>query len=556
MGSVLAMPRVAAEGRGLALGLGLLCAAAAAADCGGRATALADVRGVGGAPLPPGRAVTVEAAVTGSFPGDAGLGGFFLESMQPPRAAVFVYAPELTRATAPQPGERWRLQARTGRHRGGIQLERVDGLQRCGAARVEPMPLSLPADATRLAAHAARLVRLQGAVVVTDAWELGRYGSLGLASGGRRFHPANGTAGGGPAGLRLDDGSYRRGPDPVPFLDADGTRRIGSRVAEAVGVVTRAFGAWRLHPVRPVVFRDDNPRRAAPERTGDGLRAVGFNLRNYFLDRAGRGPDTVAGFERQRRRLAAAIAALDADVLALHEVENRPAAVRDLVALLNAGAPPPARYAAAGAALDRGDAVIRSVLLYRPARLALRSVALDRDPAHDRAPVVATFRRAAGGGLRVVAAHFKSRGGCPAFGDTDRGEGCWARRRQEQAAALAGRLQGQGGAPLPTLVLGDLNAYAGEAALEPLRAAGLQDLLAARVPAAGRYTYVYRGRSGYLDHALANAALARRVAKVAIWHANADEPPFLAAEGKGVWRASDHDPVIVDLAPDAENGGR
>jgi len=534
--------------------LGLLASALAAADCGAPATALAEVRGLGGTPLPPGREVSVEAAVTGSFPGDGGLDGFFLESMQPPRAGVFVYAPGLGPAAAPRFGERWRVRARTGRYRGRIQLEGVTGVERCGAARIQPAALALPADDARLAAHADRLVRLQGRLVVSDVWELGRYGSLGLAVGGRRFHPANGTGGGVPAGVRLDDGNYRRGPDPVPFLDDQGTRRIGARVTRAVGVLTRAFGSWRLHPVRPVVFRDDNPRRAAPVREGTGLRAVGFNLRNYFVHRSGRGPDTPRGFERQRRRLAAAIGRLDADVLALHEVENHPAAVRDLVALLNDGARPAARYAAAAAVLERGRAVIRSVLLYRPDRLTLDSVSLDAAAVHDRAPLAAVFRRPQGSRLRVVAAHFKSRGGCPDAGDVDRGEGCWAGRREAQAAALAGWLRRSASTAPPTLVLGDLNAYAGEAALGPLRAAGLHDLIAARMPAARRYTYVYRGRSGYLDHALGNSALVRQVSRMTIWHVNADEPPFLAAEGAGVWRASDHDPVVVDLAPAGGEG--
>lgn len=516
----------------------------AAADCGSAATPLAAVRGVGDAPLPAGREVTVEAAVTGSFPGGAGLDGFFVESTGAPRAAAFVYAPELDAEAAPAAGERWRITARTGRYRGRIQLESVSALQRCGSARLEPTPLHLPANEARLAAHRDRLVRLQGELVVTDAWDLARYGSLGLAVGKRRFHPANNTRGGEPAGVVLDDGSYRRSPTPVPHLNGAGTRRLGSEVEAAVGVLTRAFGAWRLHPVRPVVFGEGNRRRPPPPQVGD-LRLVNFNLRNYFIDRAGRGPDTAAGFARQRRRLADSLAALDADVLALHELENRSAAVRDLVALLNVGRPREQRYAAAAAALDRGDAVIRSVLLYRPARLTLAEARLDTAPAHDRAPVIAVFRTPAGERLRVAAAHFKSRGGCPQRGDVDRGEGCWAQRRAEQAAALGAALARA--ADLPTLVLGDLNAYAGERALQPLREAEWQDLLGRHVPPARRYTYVYRGAAGYLDHALANPALARQVAAVAVWHANADEPPFLAARGEGVWRASDHDPVIVDL---------
>jgi hypothetical protein len=75
------------------------------------------------------------------------------------------------------------------------------------------------------------------------------------------------------------------------------------------------------------------------------------------------------------------------------------------------------------------------------------------------------------------------------------------------------------------------------------------------------YSYVFDGQWGYLDHALANPALAPQVAGVADWHINADEPSTLdyntnfksAAQQQSLYapdefRISDHDPVLVDLA--------
>lgn len=87
-----------------------------------------------------------------------------------------------------------------------------------------------------------------------------------------------------------------------------------------------------------------------------------------------------------------------------------------------------------------------------------------------------------------------------------------------------------------------------------LAAAGLVDLVAREVPAASRYSYVYEGRSGYLDHAWLDGPLP--VQAVRFWHINADEPPMLAYDGgvpgDGVWRSSDHDPLLIDLAPVGE----
>ncbi|MDZ7809770.1 MAG: hypothetical protein U5L11_05890 [Arhodomonas sp.] len=199
------------------------------------------------------------------------------------------------------------------------------------------------------------------------------------------------------------------------LLSEAGTRRAGDRIDGLLGILDHAFGAWRIHPVGAVRFTTDNPRPPALQRQGP-WRLAGFNVENYFLSRDGRGPPTVAGFRAQRRRLADAVAALDADILALQEIEDRPEAVRDLVAAVNAGLQEPRRYRAAAAGLSRDESVIRNALLYRPARLEPVEVALDDAPVHDRAPVAAVFRDREGRRARVVSVHFKSRGGCPGHG--------------------------------------------------------------------------------------------------------------------------------------------
>ena len=101
-----------------------------------------------------------------------------------------------------------------------------------------------------------------------------------------------------------------------------------------------------------------------------------------------------------------------------------------------------------------------------------------------------------------------------------------------------------------------LDAYGGEDPIRVLTGGGLVDLMAAHVPPPQRYSYVYAGDSGYLDHALATSGLARRVAGAAFWHVNCDEPTVLdyrvATNPPGLYRpdpyrSSDHDPVLVGL---------
>ena len=523
-----------------------MAGASAEPSCGASgSTSLADVRGLDGPAVAEGRQIEVEAVVSGRFPGDQGLNGFYLAA-DSPAAGLFVYAPELTPATTPGRDERWRIRAHSGRYRGHVQLERIVSMVYCGPGTVTPAALE-PGDEAGYARLHDRLIRIDGPLSIAEVYDLGRYGTLRLARGERPFHPNNGVAGGERLDLLVDDGSYRRDPRPVPHTD-NGVRRAGDRVEAVTGILTRAFGRWRIHPTQPPAFRAANPRPTPPPR-GEGIRAVQLNLHNYFTDRDGRGVRTEAAFQRQRARLRRFVRALDPDLIALHEIENNPATMEDLITLLNDGVPASEAYRAA--VRGRSDAVIRSALLYRPARLSRADGAHQVDSVHPRDPVQARFRTAGGIGLRVAVAHFKSRGGCPDHGDIDRGQGCWAERRQAQSEAMLDWLDDTGASPAadqpPLLVMADFNAYPQEEALSRWAAAGYTDLLARHVPPMARYTYNYHGRAGYLDHALANPALLEHVANVDIWSINADEPAHLAREGKGYWRLSDHDPVIVDM---------
>lgn len=114
------------------------------------------------------------------------------------------------------------------------------------------------------------------------------------------------------------------------------------------------------------------------------------------------------------------------------------------------------------------------------------------------------------------------------------------------------------------LILGDLNAYAQEDPIAALKTAGYVDLINT-FGGSKAYSYVFNGQRGYLDHALANAALKPFVTGAADWHINADEPDLLdydtsykkpaqqALFEANEFRSSDHDPVVIGLAFADEN---
>ncbi|WP_254276881.1 ExeM/NucH family extracellular endonuclease [Halomonas sp. 3H] len=548
----------------------LLTAMPAAADCPAPSSVdLATIKGVGGAPaLSEGQAVVADGVVTGAFLGRERLDGFYLqqETEQGP-VGLFVYMPAATERDIARivPGRHVQLHARTGEHRGQIQLQRVDRVEICARDRLPaPEALAWPLDEESLSRLEGRLVTFPQPLTVTGNDELARYGALALSTE-RLFRPTN-TSGNDPerAVLMLDDGSYRTFPSPIPYLNDDGTRRVGSRVAGLTGVLANAFDAHRLHPTETPRFQETNPRPAPLDAPGERLRVATFNVENYFTTLGQRGAADADALERQRAKLAAAVAGLNADILALVEVENAPRALADLVEQLSLRTG--MRYRAVGGRASRGDDAIKVALLYRPDRVeAVSELHADGDRVHHRPPLAAFFRSVEGGpAFGVVTAHFKSKTGCPARGDIDRGDidqgqGCWNERRVAQARAMSaflGRLAAEGNERL--LLIGDLNAYGAEDPIRTLLDAGLVDLLARELPPERRYSYVFRGESGYLDHALASPALAADVAAVRPWPINADEPRFLGYDGPesaarlfrpDPFRSSDHDPVVVDLLP-------
>ena len=107
------------------------------------------------------------------------------------------------------------------------------------------------------------------------------------------------------------------------------------------------------------------------------------------------------------------------------------------------------------------------------------------------------------------------------------------------------------------LIIGDLNAYLEEDPIRALEAAGFINLLDRELGGTA-YSFVFDGRAGALDYALASPSLAPMVVATTEWHSNADEPNLFdynldfgrdpaLFEGDTPWRSSDHDPVIVDL---------
>lgn len=554
-------------------------------------TAISSIQGTGSVSPLLSQTLTVRGVVVGSFQNSTApttvtqLNGFFIQQPIPdnnPQTSegIFVFAPNAAKVNV---GDYVQVQGSVAEFGGAAdsitQLAGTVTVSLCGSGvAIAPTQVAFPmTSASDFERYEGMLVQLPANMAVTEMFELGRFGQLLLSAGSRQFHPNNGNVAVTNAQnllnrIVLDDGSSAQNPSIVPYLSANnssGTRRMGDSAQFVVGVLSHNFGSYRVHPIFPPIFAPSNARSAtAPAVTGS-LKVASFNVLNYFTTLNSRGANTAAEFTRQQVKIVEAIAGLDADVLGLMEIENNnDVATQNLVAALNAkmGA---GTYAAVNSGTFGTD-VIKVDILYKPAKVKrVGSTVLptgadlaNYTTASGRPPLAQRFASVANdGGFWFVVNHFKSKGSCPSSGDIEAGQGCWNLARTVQAQALSSfvsKLQAQG--ETDVLLMGDINSYLNEDPTKVLETAGYESLLK-RMPANERYTYVFGGETGALDHGYASSSMRAQVTGVNVWHINADEPTVLDYNTEfnptytysaTAYRASDHDPVILGITLNAD----
>nr|WP_244292499.1 ExeM/NucH family extracellular endonuclease [Xanthomonas hyacinthi] len=448
-------------------------------------------------------------------------------------------------------------------------------------ARAQPLPLQVldaaPADWSALAGMR---VRIDAPLTVVDTDALAKAGELGVAFGGRLWQPSEIAASGSAEHAAASADNARRllrlgeaaahAPDSLPAYlgtgQAAAAPRAGTTLQGVEGIVGGVVeGAARLYPTAPLQPTPPPAPAPPPPQVAGSVRVAAFNLENFFNGdgRGGgfptlRGARSAAEFQAQLAKLVATIRPLQADIAALMELENDgygpTSAIATLVTALNAGDGGDWRFVDAGR--GPGDNPIRVGLIYRASRVGPvgKPAVLEGGPfaAHSRVPLAQAFRRGNGPPFVVVANHFKSKGCGAAVGDdADRGDGqsCWNAIRTDSARRLDAWLRSDPTASgsSASMLLGDFNAYAMEDPLRLLRDAGWRDALP-EAHVERPYSFIYKGLSGRLDHALLSPALAPLLRGAAEWHVNADSPDadgYRERNLPGPWRSSDHDPLLL-----------
>ncbi|BBF93624.1 ExeM/NucH family extracellular endonuclease [Blastochloris tepida] len=614
-------------------------------------TKISAIQGEGASSAMAGQTVTVEAIVVGDFQnGDAdgarNLNGFYLQEEafdadgNPLTSeGIFIYGGSVDVNV----GDRVRVTGKVSEYYGltEITASSITVLEANAVADINTMAveIDLPAaDATLsqdgdwqpdLEAYEGMLVTIPETLTVTEQYNLDRFNEIKLVAGERpeQFTQENAPDAEayqaylqalGARTITYDDGLNVQNTAITnldgfgPVYNTDTAPRMGDTVTGLTGVLdyqwagNSASGAtWRVRSVEDGTntFEDGaNARTDTPADVGGDLKVACFNVLNYFvtLDNGAttaigaepRGANTAEEFARQTDKLVNALIAIDADVLALIELENdfREGSsgnaieylVDELNAVLGAGT---YDWVRPGQQFVGTDAIAVG-FIYKPSvvevsigttieilddsdlaalglgdLLGLSTVGGIFDGANtSRNALAVTFTElATGEEFTAIANHLKSKSGSGTGADADQldGQGAWQNQRELAATALTAWAASDptGSGDTDILLLGDFNAYAMEDAIGIIEDAGYEDLQAREGNA---YSYVFDGQTGTLDYIFASTSLASQVTGVTTWHINADEADALdyntdygrdtaIYDADTAVRVSDHDPLIIGL---------
>jgi predicted extracellular nuclease len=495
--------------------------------------------------------------------------GFYLEDMESspdPASSRALFISDIDLARSVQPGQQLELSGRVselGKHLDKLTaLVEVSGHEICAGETVLPLTRAqLPINSAAREALEGMRVSFEQMLTLTDVYNFAR-GELTLSSNGVLRVPTEVVM---PGSEARELEKQNRNHSLVAVLPVPGAAlAVGATTQIAAGLMGNNGRAQQLYLAAPLEM-EFAPPSLPPAARENTIRVVNSNLLNFFNgDGKGegfpteRGAATMDEFLAQSARTRAAMEQMQPDLLAVQELENDGfglvSAAQSLLNLLQDTGHDDWAFIAPGTGGIGGD-VITVGLFYR--QQVLQAIGPPRvldSPEFrrlSRQPMAQLFRDVRTGQIFLVAVnHLKSKGSCPDGGensDQEDGQGCWNKARVAAVEAQIPWLEGlaEDTGTKNILILGDMNAWRNEDPIRQFTDSGLIDLVAHR-SGLPQHSFLYWGQTGTLDYAFASPALLNHVQTAAIWNSNADWPAGMGQPSPWL-RASDHDPVIVDL---------
>lgn len=433
-------------------------------------------------------------------------------------------------------------------------------------AKTEVIKLVWPDDFKNASQYVGKTIELNQTLYVTNTDNWNKYGEITLSS--KRLMSPTEVALPGSAEYRnivaenefdqliLSDGSSKQYPNPRPWTGDRDYIRTGAYTNKVVGVFTIEEYGYTITPTEVPVF-EGNERPMEVVRLGDyDIKVCGFNLKIYIATEwdGEYGPASKAESDKQHAKIVKALAAINADVFGLVEVQQGQVALEKLAKALNE-IDPSAQYTYINDGTQVYGTYTKAGYLYKASKVKpIRQLQSNDTGVKHRKKAQGFEVLATGARFIYMINHFKAKSGKGSGDNADKGDGQSTyngdRVREATAVVTFAKSCATYFGDEDVLVMGDLNAYSMEDPIRIFTDAGYANLIKKFEGDEG-YSYSYRGSVGCLDHALANKTIENQVTGCEVFHINADEASVFGYDGysyqNNMYRSSDHDPVVVGL---------
>jgi predicted extracellular nuclease len=337
-------------------------------------TPVYDIQGAGQQSPLDGQSVSISAIVTGDFQDNDSndsnnLGGFYAQELVPDLDSntsdgVFVFDGNNPIVDV-SVGDQVVVEGTVKEYFGETQLT-ATSVEIIGSGSIQPAEINLPvalltnnSDAVPIAdleRYEGMLVRFPQMLTVNDLYSLDRFGEVQLSQQGRSYTYTNqnppdvvGFAAEAQSfaaqSILLDDGRRSSNSYPVRYLHAGVAADYSIRSGDAIngltgnlrysrGSASSGLETYRVMPAVEPQFESLNPRPGPPVLDGE-FRVASINVLNYFptVDTGQsicgpegksncRGANSDAELSRQFAKMITALSLMNADVIALVEIEN------------------------------------------------------------------------------------------------------------------------------------------------------------------------------------------------------------------------------------------
>ena len=423
--------------------------------------------------------------------------------------------------------------------------------------------LTWPDDFRNASLYEGKLIELNQILYVTNISNWNKYGEITLSS--KRLMSPTDVALPGSAEYRsivsanemdqliLSDGSSKLYPNPRPWTGDKDYIRTGAYTMKVVGRFTIEEYGYTITPTEVPVF-EGNERPMEVVGLGDyDVKVCGFNLQIYIATEwdGDYGPASKEESDKQHAKIVKALAAIDADVFGLVEVQQGQVALEKLANALNA-LDPSAQYAYINDGTQVYGTYTKAGYLYKASKVKpLRQLQSNDTGVKHRKKAQGFEVLATGERFVYMINHFKAKSGKGSGDNADKGDGQGTyngdRVREATAVVTFTKSCATYFGDEDVLVMGDLNAYTNEQSNLMLLDEGYVDLLMKYDP--DGYSYVYDKLVGYLDHAYCSPSMESQVTKAVSYHMNADTPTsYEYSKGNTtMYRYADHEPILVGL---------